>query len=307
MFIKITALVTLFAFAYSSILYQPVYAVTELVKDSRAEKDIRGKLSGLVLPYSKGRIADGWYTGSDDLVVWIQDLHCQADVQKNIYDIIKIFDKDSRVSKVYLEGAPAGKLDPLFVTSIPDEKVRQKTIDKLMSSGLMSGAEYYRLKDNQDKVYGLEDWAVYAETLQKAKGLLSKKEKNFKIALDLAKEIETLKDKYESRDIVKLNRYLRSGAGNKNNDERYCFRLEMLGRKVGEDINWYPNLSKYIELLRTGKKISYGKLAKEQGELLNELKNILPYKEYSDLIHDSGKESLEQFYYDLSALRSKYY
>ncbi len=305
-FIRITAVITLLAFVYSSILHQPAYAITEMVKDVAIEKDLKARLCGFVLPYRFGRIADGWLTESKNLVVWIQDLHCHPEVQKNIYQIIKVLDRDNRVSRIYLEGAPQGKLDSAFLDSIPNEKVKDKTVEKLMANGLLSGAEYYRIKNNKDKVYGLEDWQIYQENYLRARELLSKKEENLKVAREVAQKIEAVKNKYLSYEIKKLDKCLKSGVEKNKEDERFFFRLEKLGKKTGEDISWYPNLSRYLEMVKLARGISYRRLADEQNSFIREIRTFLPYKEYSILQEKVSKDRLEEFYYDLSEIQNRY-
>ncbi|MFC1501707.1 hypothetical protein ACFL58_04605, partial [Elusimicrobiota bacterium] len=176
--IKITAFITLFAFIFSFVLSEPIFAASGIIQEKRSSGEFKAKLGNFVLPYKYGRVTDSALRSTNKLVVWIQDLHCHAQVQKNIYEIISIFDSKYGVSKIYLEGAPAGKLDTSILNTIPNEEIKTKTIENLMEKGLLSGVEYFALKKDNDKVYGLEDWNVYKNNLNRVRELADEKEVN---------------------------------------------------------------------------------------------------------------------------------
>lgn len=64
------------------------------------------------IPASTGTISDSFISGnSNDLVVFIQDLHTNPSVQKNISKIIDVFDKKDGINSILIEGAPYGKIN----------------------------------------------------------------------------------------------------------------------------------------------------------------------------------------------------
>ena len=195
--IKVVSKVVLTFFLYTFVLYEPLLGATKLVEERKEEgriKDVGSKVGGFLLPYRYGRVVGGSYVGSDRLVVYIQDLHCHSEVQKNIYEIIKLLDSRYNVVKIFAEGAPKGKVDTTLLSSIPEE-IRGKTLDSLLSKGLLGGAEYYVVKEAKDKLYGLEDWGVYLDNLNRIRKILENKDKYYKITNNINNQIFVLKRK----------------------------------------------------------------------------------------------------------------
>ena len=207
--IKIISRVVLGFFLYTFVLYEPLLGAKGYVEErieERKYEDVGKKVGGFLLPYKYGRVVGGSYAGDDRLVVYIQDLHCHSEVQKNIYEIIKLLDGRYNVGKIFVEGAPKGKVDTTLLSSLPEE-IRGKTLDNLLSKGLISGAEYYAVKESKDKLYGLEDWGTYLDNLNRIRKIIDNKEKYSKIANNINNQILVLKKKYLSKDLKRLEKF----------------------------------------------------------------------------------------------------
>ena len=99
---KLTAIFTLACFFLSSVTGQ-VLAVA--VDDIRQSENHKASEQHMLIPPAAGRITDAGYYGDGKVVVVIQDLHCHAEVQRNISAILKALDTRYGLSKVYQEGA----------------------------------------------------------------------------------------------------------------------------------------------------------------------------------------------------------
>ena len=150
--IRWLACTILAAFVYTSILYEPLLGATTLHKESKNIARLTQRIDQFMLPYRYGRIVSGSSTGSDSLIIHIQDLHNNAEVQKNISEIITLFDYKYGISKVFVEGAPEGKVDTGFLSTISDEKIQKQTIESLLNKGILSGAEYYSILNKKDNL-----------------------------------------------------------------------------------------------------------------------------------------------------------
>ena len=170
-FIKLIARVVLSAFMYSFVAFEPLYGITTLGKDAVADDSARAaldeQLGRLVLSVKQGRISEGAYCGNKRLVIFVQDLHCNPEVQHNISDILSFFDAKYKLNKLFVEGAPAGKTDLSLFTGIIDPTIKDKTLESLLSEGLLSGAVYYGAKNNKENIFGLENWALYKENVER--------------------------------------------------------------------------------------------------------------------------------------------
>ncbi|MDD5101450.1 MAG: hypothetical protein PHH62_00500 [Endomicrobiaceae bacterium] len=106
---------------------------------------------------SVGTVSDSFINANDkELVVFIQDLHSNPSVQKNISKIIDTFNKNYGVSKILIEGAPYGKINTKVIDLLREYDI-YKISNSLLNKGLFTGTEYYISNDNKDvPVYGLE-------------------------------------------------------------------------------------------------------------------------------------------------------
>ncbi|MEK6968717.1 MAG: hypothetical protein AABX51_08915, partial [Nanoarchaeota archaeon] len=195
------------AFIYTFVLHEPVLGITRLADEHKRIAEITQKIDKFVLPYRFGRVVNSSLVSSDRLVIYIQDLHCHPEVQKNIYEIIKLLDSKSNVTKIFAEGAPKGKVDTKVLSALPDE-IRNKMLEGMLKKGLIGGAEYYSIVEGKDKLYGLEDWNTYLANYERIKDLLANKEKHTKIADTLNDKLDNLKTKYISKEVKKLEKTL---------------------------------------------------------------------------------------------------
>ena len=113
-----------------------------------------------------GQIIYSSYKKNAPLVVMINDLHNNPTAQKNIEQIISFFNEKSNLKNVILEGAPNKKLNTDLFSSI-EPSVLNDIVESMVSSGNMSGAESFIIKNKEVNSFGLEDWTLYVENIKK--------------------------------------------------------------------------------------------------------------------------------------------
>ncbi|MDR3113703.1 MAG: hypothetical protein LBU09_04940, partial [Endomicrobium sp.] len=101
------------------------------------------------------------YKPDSHLVIFINDIHCNAKAQKIVYDALTNLSDAKMLSAVFAEGAPAGKID----VSNHDKKRKQIT-GVFLESGLVSGAEAFCVKTDFKNFYGIEERGVYVKNLE---------------------------------------------------------------------------------------------------------------------------------------------
>jgi hypothetical protein len=136
---KTVAVATVSCFLVSFVFGQ---AVAEVLQTKRDTKQFQQIFADFAIPHTAGRVTGAKYYGSPEIVINIQDLHCHAEVQKNIGDILGLLDKKFGLKKVYLEGA-SGQVDTGWLAGIKDREIRRQIVDSLLSQGKLTGAEYY--------------------------------------------------------------------------------------------------------------------------------------------------------------------
>ena len=302
---KTIACTVLAAFIYSFVIYEPLLGVTTMMKEEKSVSSMTEKIDRFVLPYRLGRIVAGHDTGSKSLVIHIQDLHCHPEVQRNIADIVKLFDGKYNVDKVFVEGAPSGKVDTGFLSSIPDEKAQKQTLDNLLNKGILSGTEYYSILNKKDNLYGLEEWQVYLSNLKRIRSMMENKEQHLSMADDLNRNIAQLKGEYLSSRVQRLETFLKTSGADRN--EKFYLKLEALDKKYNVGLELYPNLSKYITMIKLNKGMKTRKLQGEFKDYVRDLQQVLPYAVYSRLAEKLKDGSrTEEYYLSLSEIAREY-
>ncbi|MGA2091506.1 MAG: phosphate propanoyltransferase, partial [Endomicrobiales bacterium] len=293
---------TLLCFTYTFILHQAAMGITMLVTENREAQQFDNSNIQLLVPSRYGRITSGQFNSDKRLVIYIQDLHCNPEVQKNIFNIEQLLDSKYGVKKIFVEGAPCGKLDTSLLSSIPDENIRTKTIDSLLRKGLLSGSEYYALKSKQDKLYGLEEWGTYRANLDRYRKVSESKEENEKINQDLAAKIERLKETYLDWKLKRIEKVFKG----EQKESRYL-KIEKLGERVEEVVTGYPNLSRYIEMIKVNHGIKHQRLNEELTQYIKELKRTVPMKVYLSLTEKMRESNnLDEYYQKLVDIAAVY-
>lgn len=229
------------------------------------------------------KITDGFINESksdNDLVIFIQDLHGNPSVQKNISEIIKDLDRKYGIDTILLEGIPEGKAD----ISVLRELKKHNVSEALLKSNVLTGPEYYLTQnDTNAKIYGLENWSLYINNIKRNAQILKDKDFLTGTFIDFEK---TLFSKIDN--LKKMQEYIKFDLS----DERL---LKVINQPV---IN-YDDLHKYISICNDINTINKKKLNTEYSAFIEDLKNNLDIKEYNSLITDSKKENLTDYYNNL--------
>ena len=77
------------------------------------------------IPSRWGVIRDAYNSGTDKLIINIQDAHCDFHAQQNISNILERLAEDYRLKVITLEGA-AGKVDNPLLSFFPKKKIKKE-------------------------------------------------------------------------------------------------------------------------------------------------------------------------------------
>jgi hypothetical protein len=115
--------------------------IATAVSSSQSAQQYRQIFTDFMLPYSYGKITDAHFASTDRVVINIQDLHCHPKVQKNIADIIEMFDRQYGVKNIYLEGA-YGDIDTGWISKAlaSDPSKKSEVTEKMLETGRLTGA-----------------------------------------------------------------------------------------------------------------------------------------------------------------------
>lgn len=306
-FVRLIAAFTLLAYVQAFIAHDAVLAVTTLVNGRDAAAEIQNKIEQFVLPYKYGRIVAGNYNGNEKLIVYIQDLHCNPEVQENIHQIIALFDSTYGVKRILVEGAPQGKVDTSLLDAIPEGKIKTNVLRNLLGKGLLSGAEYYAVANKQDKLYGLENWDTYVGNLGVLQRLIASRESYAAAATRLQSDLLSLRQRYLTGKLERLSEYLQTADDTDGAAERRSLLLAKLGESAGESIAEYPNLHRYVQARQLKRQIAFSRLPRALNEYVRELQTVVPLTVNEALkAKQRSRVTDEEYYWLLAEIAHEY-
>ena len=260
-----------------------------------------------IIPMSLGKITSAKYFDSDDIIINIQDLHCHAETQRKIASIIGYIDNTYNLNNVYLEGA-FKTVDTSWLSSFNNNKNGTKVLEGLIDSGKLSGTEYYSIINNKKNfVLGIEEEALYKENIKLLGSILSLQSDIDAICTQMETEIKKIKRDYSGKYARKLEKLIKSYK-EKEIDAKYFYgQLKLLADNFKLSMDKYPNIQIYLSLLNKTHYVNNKKVVQEFTKFVSEIKNVLPYQQYTQLLKKSNNfNNLDDIAVDLIALDKQY-
>ncbi|MBN1586565.1 MAG: SIS domain-containing protein [Candidatus Omnitrophica bacterium] len=119
------------------------------------------ELQSVRIPHQHGKSIESYDGTTPKFILHLQDLHTQAEAQRNNASIIEHMIEDCGLALVCVEGA-AGLVDTSLVGNYPDAAVRQAVADTFMEGGEITGEEYLAMTQHPDMlIWGVEEPELY--------------------------------------------------------------------------------------------------------------------------------------------------
>jgi hypothetical protein len=278
-------------------------SIAQLLQNTISTQQFKYILSEFFIPHSLGKITNSNFSASDTIVINIQDLHLHPNVQKNIASIIELFDKKYGIKNVYMEGA-FGDVDTSWLCNFKDKKNKQKIINNILNTGMLTGPEYYSvISNNPHLIKGLENKSPYLQNLQLFGNILYSQNEISSILSSIDKDIEYLKSFYSNKRQLKVQSLFKNYRSGKISPKKFYALISNYAQKFGIDIQpifnkqsgsieidntFYKNISIYIALLKQSDKINYSQASKQLQSLILNLKKILPYQAFKMITDQSS-------------------
>ena len=270
-------------------------AFASAINNEQNTKEYNQIFKEFILPYSYGKISKSHFAGTNRVIVNIQDLHCHSKVQKNISNIIKIFDEKYGVNNIYLEGA-YGDVSTKWIT----EKIKNDSsiLEKMLDTGRLTGAEYYSaLSGKTELIRGLEEKEPFLENITRLGDLLQSQPKINLILKELDNSINDVKKKYYTKRQYKIEKLFKNYKDGKITSQKYYTLLSKHIDKLGIDLTKYENTLIYVTLLDLHKDLNYKQITRELQGLISVLKQQLPYNVYKSLLENTSNfQEVEKLY-----------
>ncbi|MGA2089938.1 MAG: hypothetical protein ABSH12_00560 [Endomicrobiales bacterium] len=292
LFRKFISLTTIVCFFYSFILTPVIEAtITPQLGYCAATPNLENSL----IPSNLGSITSSKDFKSDISVITIQDLHCNAEVQKNISKILRTLDEKYGLTTVYVEGGN-GDIDTSWLESLSNERIRKNIAEALVDSGRLTGSEYYSITTNKPHLLkGLEVEKLHKENILRLGRIIEHKKLFEESVKKLDDDIALLKARYLNRKNDKLNTLIEQYKDHVISSQKYYKLLQKYICVINDRpdeynalfkirLTNYPNTVTYLELLNLEPRLNSSLLTRDLHNFIEELKSVLPYRTYNNLI-----------------------
>ncbi|MCL2335238.1 MAG: hypothetical protein FWC57_04150, partial [Endomicrobia bacterium] len=255
-----------------------------LSPDNPFEKGNNGVPAMAVVSSAYGKITEEIFFDSPETIINIQDLHCSAEVQKDIAALIGEINDKYAISGIYAEGG-YGSIDTGWIAGVKDENERRGLLDVLLNAGRLTGAEYYSALNNKYEIIkGLEDKEIHRQNLLRLSRILSKQEQYERKLNDLEKDLGFLTERYLGSRNKRFDRITREYKAGKIGAAKYYALLKKYSENTEDGgMQKYPNISAYIKANELRGKLKYSAIQRQLGIFVNILKEKLPYSLYSEI------------------------
>ena len=294
--IKICAVFTTVCFLVAT-LGANLYAIPVAENINQKYEDIFNKASSISAEY--GKITSSKDAQSDITVINIQDLHCHPQTQRNIAKIIGQISDKYNLKRVYVEGG-YGDIDVSWLSSIKDEHIRKQVIEKLLEDGILTGSEYYKLTNNNEvELKGIDEVSLHQDNIKRLAWIINNQEKYKQITEKVNREISMLEKTYVNKRNEKFNKNIEKYLLKQTDDKKFYIQLIKYIRDINKNPNKYnnitairledyPNISKFMLMIKNSDKINIKKVKYELQELILLLKTKLPFGVYSQLLKETN-------------------
>jgi len=196
------------------------------------------------IPVEMGTVVKSHVGTSGRVVVYIQDLHCNAEVQNHIAGMLgQLVDKYG-LQLVGVEGA-SRPVDVSRLRDFPVEAVKKQVGQYFLKAGKITGAEYYASTGKRGlEVFGLEDAAQYEAERVSVKSFLTDESQGY--VYDLRESLESLKKQVYSENLRQHDHHRVGFREGKESLLHYALYLANALKSGPEGLSAYPQLSAYV-------------------------------------------------------------
>jgi len=181
----------------------------ETISGPQLKKEARVKqlLRNLEVPEDIGFIKEVYVpnTPTDQMIINIQDLHCNYQAQKNIAGLLDHLLTTYGLKVISVEGG-SGKIDTTFYQELPDEKIKEEVADYFLREARINGTEYFAITTQRDiALYGAEDERYYDKNLDAFLRALPNRERILETIDVLENDLNILKNRIYNKKLRTLD------------------------------------------------------------------------------------------------------
>ncbi len=267
-------------FRFTAIIVFSLFLISNQVFTARASAVDTQAISAedildLKIPFRWGIIRDLYNSGTDKLIVNIQDAHCDFVAQENISRILERLASDYRLKVVALEGA-SGQVQNPILSFFPQDSVKKEVSLYLVKEGKLTGAEYLAITSDYGlKLYGVEDIRLYMDNLEAfQRSQPFKKEAKAYFSL-LKRALDKLKPYLYNDGLKEYDQLEENYSKRRISFDEYVVDLFHLMQKHGLSKVEYPTFFELQKAVELEAKVDFKKADVERTSLITELAQVI--------------------------------
>ncbi len=231
-----------FIFPYTSFVFDSrVYAAG--AEAAAVRESLKANGAVIKIPEKCGIITGCHKSASKYTVVYIQDLHCNYEVQSNIAAIIRRLAERNQLRLIGVEG-DSEKVDVSLLSAFPIKKVKIDIGQYFMRQGLITGAEYQAgTGDKLLVLEGIEDQVLYQANKKSLLNFLNEESQGY--CEDIRDALVRLKKPLYNMGLAKLDHKREEYDYENVTLENYCDFLLGEARKQGIETVPFTALTLY--------------------------------------------------------------
>ncbi len=241
------------------------------------------------IPSSWGRVEQIYKGTSPQVIVHIQDAHCNYQCETNISKIVNRLVKEYGLRLAGIEGS-SGPIDTGVFASFPEDDIRGQTADYFVRQGKLSGVEALVISKGIEyplKIYGIEDRKLYDNNFDA-----------FKTAYPFKAEAESYFDQL-NQCLVQLKTHIYNKQLTAFDAQQIMFRAGLMDlndyaqylanelKKTDKKIKAYPVFANLIKAIDAEHTLDFAAAEEQRTKLLTKLTNVLSEKDIRRLL-DKG-------------------
>ncbi|MBN1353305.1 MAG: hypothetical protein JW994_01365, partial [Candidatus Omnitrophica bacterium] len=256
------------------------------------------------LPSYFGHINYAWTSsdpGLEEVVVHIQDAHCNYYAQHKISEIIEYLNKEYGARIVNLEGGK-GNYNLSIFTDIEDSTIRNKVADYFVKEGIVNGAEYFAINNPKDiRLWGVEETDLYLENFKIYRDTLGHMGIIEKHLDSLSYMLSNLKLHIFSQELLEFDKKYGQYKADNLKLKEYISYLAKKSYEKAVNLKSFPNIYLLYQALKEEDAIDFKAANAERGALIDELQRVLSVEELEELVGNTvyfkkGQLSQNDFY-----------